>query len=80
MNTIFTPEQKHELERLSSLTKTERTLAELASGVMRYEKLRTMNVLRFAELSRLNLEGHRFDDLIDLMIANNTSDPIPSKH
>ena len=49
---------------------------ELALGYARYEKLRTLNVRQFAELTKRNLNGESFDGMIDEMINNGNNGDI----
>lgn len=47
--------------------------AECAIGFIRYEALRKLNARQFAELSRRNLAGEAFDDLVDGLISREVS-------
>jgi hypothetical protein len=49
---------------------TSRNPTELAHGWLRYETLRKLNPRRFLEISKLNLEGPQFDDIVDTMIVD----------
>lgn len=41
----------------------------LALGFLRYEALRKLNPRQFAEIHKRNLNGERFDDIIDQLIT-----------
>lgn len=41
---------------------------ELALGWLRYEAVRKLNVVEFANLIDRNLKGERFDDMVDELI------------
>lgn len=41
----------------------------LALGFLRYEALRKLNPRQFAEIHKRNLNGERFDDMIDQLIT-----------
>jgi hypothetical protein len=43
---------------------------ECAEGWLRYEKMRTLNIQQLAQMQRRNLEGERWDDMIDRLLVN----------
>lgn len=45
-------------------------LRELAINHLRYQTLRSLNLMRFAELERKRLEGEDYDLMLDKLIAN----------
>ena len=48
---------------------SERAVEELALGWLRYEALRKLNPRQYSDLSKENLTGRAFDDLVDEMIT-----------
>lgn len=48
-----------------NLAMANRTREELALGYLRYEVVRKLSPRAFRALYKLNLSGHRFDDLVD---------------
>ena len=58
------------IETLVAEAMTRHDPKELTLGYLRYEALRKLGPVRYAELCRKNIhEGHRFDDLVDELIA-----------
>lgn len=58
-------EQKQRLQRKASTAMEGKNIAELTQGYLRYEALRKLNPMQFAELYKRNLDGEFFDDMID---------------
>ena len=58
----------NEFDRKFTKAIMQNTNAALAIGYIRYEAVRALNTRRFAALNSLNMQGQRFDDLVDRLI------------
>lgn len=68
----MTPDQDKTQQQLRDLiltTADQEGAYETAKGFLRYERMRTLNAVEFAQLQRRNLEGELWDDLIDRLIV-----------
>ena len=54
--------------------KSNRGSIDHATGYLRYEALRKLNASQYAELCQRNLNGERFDDMVDNLIITNNKD------
>jgi len=66
----MTHEDDKAIQRILDKTIFENTAPELALGFARYEALRKLNPRQFAEIHQRNLNGERFDDMIDELVLN----------
>lgn len=65
----MTTEQQERYDKKHMAAMNSCNFGELATGFIRYEALRKLNSRQFAELSRRNLAGEPFDDLVDGLIS-----------
>lgn len=59
----------NKIEQLINSKINDLTTKELALGYLRYEKLRTVTPTKFNELHKRNMNGERFDGMIDELIT-----------
>jgi hypothetical protein len=85
MSNPKTPQASGSLDRLVRLCVANHTPEELALGWLRYEALRRVNPLIFAEMNRRNLAGEFFDDIVTEALLSwkspepNVRDHLPRK-
>lgn len=69
----MTYQEKCKLARMIFNKAPHCNMPELTLGHMRYEALRRLNPMDFAELHRRNIAGEFFDDMVDELVVRDNA-------